>query len=89
MTALEMRQEFEGEFAADARLDRERLAAAMATLSEKSLETLETLLTAEYESQLGEYDVKASRASVTRCVAARNEAERAIRAVASACGVKL
>jgi hypothetical protein len=89
MTALEMRQDAETEFARDAQLDRERLAAAMATLSEKSLETLETLLTAEYESQLGEYDVKAARARVTRCVAARNEAERAIRAVARHLGVKL
>ena len=87
MTALELRQEAESAFSADARRAREELAQALATLTEQAHTLLETHLLAEHRSQTAEgVDFAAGRASMTLINAAKAETMRTLEKVARLCG---
>lgn len=90
MTALELRQEAESTFAADARRNREELTTALAALTAQANLMLETSLLVEHEAQMRtRVDYRASAANVALITSARNETKRALDAVTRACGVSL
>lgn len=89
MTALEMRREFEGEFAADARVAREELTVLLAQLGVQAHVALEVLLADDYAAQTEEYDRGAALKRLTAANAAQAEARRALDGVARHLGVRL
>jgi hypothetical protein len=89
MTALEMRQDAEAEFARDARHNREALAVALAQLTLRANIALELSLSHEYRAQFGESTRALSMASVQASNTARRELREAIEAVTRVCGVRL
>lgn len=90
MTALEMRQEAERDFATQARHDRAELAQALAALTAQANVMLETSMLVEHAAQMREgVDFKVDRAAVTLVGTARRETQRCLERVARACGVRL
>ena len=89
MTALEMRTELEGEFAADAKAAREELTVLLAQLGVQAHVALEVLLADDYAAQTEEYERGAAARRLTAANAAQTEVRRALDGVARHLGVRL
>ena len=89
MTALEMRQEMEGELAADAKRAREELAVLLAALGVQANVTLECALLCEYRAQTEKHDFAAARVRTALMSTAQAEARAALEKVARCLGVRL
>ena len=89
MTALEMRQEMEGELAADAKRALEELAVLLAALGVQANVTPECALLCEYRAQTEKHDFAAARVRTALMSTAQGEARAALEKVARCLGVRL
>ena len=89
MTSEAEKQDYEGEFAADAKRAREELAVLLGALGVQANVTLECALLCEYRAQTEKHDFAAARVRTALMSTAQAEARAALEKVARHLGVRL